>query len=51
MYCGNVVGGDEWSANPPWKKTAEKMVPTEFTKKAVDSSKPETSLRLNWVHG
>lgn len=34
-------------ANPAWKKTAEKMTP----KGVFDSSKPSSTLTLDWVHG
>lgn len=45
-------GGDEWLANPAWKKTAEKMVPAAY--KGQDKDKdgpPDASLALEWVHG
>ena len=41
-------GGDEWMANPAWKKTAEKMLPKSLV---PNSTKPSTSLDLDWVHG
>ena len=41
-------GGDEWLANPPWRKTAEKMVPKNCVR---NSEKPETNCILEWVHG
>lgn len=41
-------GGDEWMANPAWKKTAERMVPKNLV---PNSSKPSTTLDLEWVHG
>lgn len=41
-------GGDEWLANPPWIKTAEKMIPKNCVK---NSSKPDVSVQLDWVHG
>ena len=43
-------GGDEWMANPAWKKTAERMVPA-LVKASYNSSKPASSLELEWVHG
>lgn len=41
-------GGDEWMANPAWKKTAELMTPREHTGTGL---KPNISLQLDWVHG
>jgi hypothetical protein len=41
-------GGDEFLANPAWKKTAEKMVPKGVVR---DNSKPNSNLSLEWVHG
>jgi hypothetical protein len=41
-------GGDEWLANPPWKKTAEKMTPKGCPR---NPDKPEANLCLDWVHG
>jgi hypothetical protein len=37
--------GDQWLANPPWKKTAEKMIPmgTKRTK-----TLPTAALSLSW---
>ena len=43
-----ATGGDEWMANPAWKKTAERMVPKTLV---PNSSKPSTTLSLEWVHG
>ena len=43
-----ATGGDEWMANPAWKKTAERMVQSKLK---VNNSKPESSLELEWVHG
>lgn len=43
-----VTGGDEWLANPAWKKTAEKMVPTPLIE---NTSAPTPTLSLEWVHG
>lgn len=43
-------GGDEWMANPAWKKTAEKMVPPAV-KEAYRNAKPQSNLDLEWVHG
>ena len=34
-------------ANPAWKKTAERMTP----KGTFDSSRPSSTLTLDWVHG
>lgn len=42
------TGGDEFLANPAWKKTAEKMVPKGVV---GDNSKPNSNLALEWVHG
>jgi hypothetical protein len=42
-------GGDEWMANPVWKKTAERMVPPRF--KNAPNVKPASTLELEWVHG
>ena len=39
---------DEWLANPPWKKTAEKMTPPNYV---ANKSKPNSILELEWVHG
>jgi hypothetical protein len=44
------AGGDEWMANPAWKKTAERMVPPQF-KSAANNAKPASTLELEWVHG
>jgi hypothetical protein len=41
-------GGDEFMANPAWKKTAERMIPKGLV---VDNSKPSAYLALDWVHG
>ena len=41
-------GGDEWMANPAWRKTAERMVPKALL---PNSSAPSTTLALEWVHG
>jgi hypothetical protein len=41
-------GGDEWMANPAWKKTAQRMVPKGLT---PPNTKPASSLELEWVHG
>lgn len=43
-----ATGGDEWMANPAWKKTAQRMVPATLQ---PNSSKPSTTLSLEWVHG
>eukprot|EP01040_Poterioochromonas_malhamensis_P009806 gene9806-10650_t len=43
-------GGDEWMANPAWRKTAEKMIPVDVKSKYVDS-KPLSNLSLSWIHG
>lgn len=43
-------GGDEWMANPAWKKTAERMV-TAQVKVANNNTKPSSNLELEWVHG
>jgi len=42
------TGGDEWMANPAWKKTAEIMTPKNHT---GNSSRPVSNLQLEWVHG
>jgi WD40 repeat protein len=42
--------GDEWMANPAWKKTAERMVPMEV-KQCFVNAKPTSYLELEWVHG
>ncbi|RYH20674.1 hypothetical protein EON65_22795 [archaeon] len=42
-------GGDEWMANPAWKKTAERMIPPQYA--AYRESKPASNLELEWVHG
>jgi echinoderm microtubule-associated protein-like 6 len=42
------LGGDEWLANPPWKKTAELMTPPDH---GANPSRPSSSLQLEWVHG
>jgi len=42
------TGGDEWLANPAWKKTAEKMIPSPLVE---NKSIPAASLSLEWVHG
>jgi WD40 repeat protein len=34
-------------ANPAWKKTAERMTPKGY----FDSSRPNSSLTLDWIHG
>lgn len=41
-------GGDEWMANPAWKKTAQLMLPSGVTFPDV---KPSSTLELEWVHG
>ena len=41
-------GGDQWMANPAWKKTAESMLPKNIIH--IDT-KPSTVLELEWVHG
>lgn len=50
--CDNTMrvpsGGDEFMANPAWKKTAEKMVPKGAISVPI---KPASSLKLEWVHG
>lgn len=43
-----LTAGDEFMANPAWKKTAERMVPPNTP---IDLSKPNASLTLDWVHG
>eukprot|EP00606_Chrysophyceae_sp_TOSAG23-5_P000614 GSChrysophyteH2.ASY1.ANO1.813.1 assembled CDS len=42
------TGGDEWMANPAWKKTAEHMIPKDHT---PINNKPTSNLELEWVHG
>eukprot|EP00595_Chromulina_sp_UTEXLB2642_P001802 CAMPEP_0196761886 /NCGR_PEP_ID=MMETSP1095-20130614/1198_1 /TAXON_ID=96789 ORGANISM="Chromulina nebulosa, Strain UTEXLB2642" /NCGR_SAMPLE_ID=MMETSP1095 /ASSEMBLY_ACC=CAM_ASM_000446 /LENGTH=2526 /DNA_ID=CAMNT_0042111955 /DNA_START=12 /DNA_END=7592 /DNA_ORIENTATION=- len=41
-------GGDEWMANPPWKKVAERMRPSTAKN---NNSPPSSSISLSWVHG
>ena len=41
-------GGDEWMANPAWKKTAQRMVPPNMVNSNV---RPTSNLSLDWVHG
>jgi microtubule-associated protein-like 6 len=43
-------GGDEWMANPAWKKTAERMV-TKAVRDRYVNAKPSSNLELDWVHG
>lgn len=43
-------GGDEWMANPAWKKTAERML-TKSVKDRYVNAKPSSNLELEWVHG
>lgn len=43
-------GGDEWMANPAWRKTAEKMIPPSVKSKYVDG-KPSSNLEIDWIHG
>lgn len=43
-------GGDQWMANPAWKKTAERMV-TKSAKDKYVNVKPSSNLELDWVHG
>lgn len=43
-------GGDEWMANPAWKKTAERMIPPHV-KQTYKNMKPTSNLTLEWVHG
>jgi WD40 repeat protein len=48
------AGGDEWMANPAWKKTAERMVPAAAKAalaRGTGGAKPASSLALDWVHG
>jgi WD40 repeat protein len=40
--------GDQWLANPPWKKTAEKMIPSGIQHV---NAPPAESLLLQWCHG
>ena len=40
--------GDEFLANPPWKKTAESMIPKGL---AHNTCRPQANLVLDWVHG
>ncbi len=40
--------GDEFLANPPWKKTAASMIPKGI---AHNTSRPQSNLVLDWVHG
>eukprot|EP01038_Epipyxis_sp_PR26KG_P010144 gene10144-13646_t len=42
------TGGDEWLANPAWKKTAERMVPKDIK---PPNTKPSSNLSLEWVYG
>lgn len=42
------TAGDEWMANPAWKKTAERMVPKGVKR---PSSAPDAALAISWVHG
>ena len=48
ILAGKPTGGDEWMANPAWKKTAERMVPAGHEHINV---KPTSNLQLEWVHG
>lgn len=48
FHCFLSIGGDEWMANPAWKKTAERMV-TQEAKNAYVNSKPTSTLSLDWV--
>jgi hypothetical protein len=43
-------GGDEFMANPAWKKTAVRMTPVGLLGSS-DPSAPESFLTLDWVHG
>eukprot|EP01041_Mallomonas_annulata_P001002 gene1002-1969_t len=43
-----AAAGDQWLANPAWKKTAQHMTPANCTRNA---SRPTASLTLDWVHG
>jgi WD40 repeat protein len=43
-------GGDEWMANPAWKKTAERMISKTVREKYVNS-KPVSNLEISWIHG
>ncbi len=43
-----LSGGDEWLANPAWKKTAERMIPKDHVH---INAKPTSQLLLDWVHG
>lgn len=45
-----VTAGDEWMANPAWKKTAERMVSAKAAA-AYQNCKPSSHLTLEWVHG
>jgi WD40 repeat protein len=45
-----AAGGDEWMANPAWKKTAERMIPPSCKSKYIDA-KPSSNLELGWIHG
>jgi len=45
---GKPSNGDEWMANPTWKKTAERMVPPGHVH---INAKPTSNLQLEWVHG
>lgn len=42
------LAGDEWLANPAWKKTADKMTPINAVN---DNTVPNTSLSLEYAHG
>ena len=42
------TGGDEWMANPTWKKTAETMTPKDHK---GNPTRPVSTLNLEWVHG
>ncbi len=48
IFDRKPTGGDEWMANPAWKKTAESMIPSGHNH---ISSKPGSNLELEWVHG
>lgn len=48
LFDKPLTGGDEWMANPAWKKTAEKMTPRGVS---AQKAAPESGLLLEWVHG
>lgn len=48
IYFNSATAGDEWLANPPWKKTAERMTPHDA--KNINN-KPSSNLTLHHVHG